>query len=92
MGGTVTWATPKLVGEIMSYHIKPITGTTQYNFVSKDPDGLIILESATTQTGELAEYPNKEIINEILTCTISGATVNEAFTIIIRIMADGVNR
>jgi hypothetical protein len=90
--GSVTWATPKLVGEIKSYHIKPATATTVYNFSIVDPDGLVIDESSAPLTGELTSLSNNIVINEILTCTISGATADEVFTVVIRVMVDGLNR
>ena len=85
VSGAVTWNTEHLHGDLVSIHIKPATDTTEYVLRITDPDGLEVYETIPAKTGECAESYDMEAINEILTCALTGATKDEAFTITIRI-------
>ena len=90
--GSVTWVTHKIAGEVISYHVKPTTASTSYYFKALDADGLLIYESTNPMTGEMAESSNHEIVNDVLTLSLTGCSANEPFTIIIRVLLDGGQR
>jgi len=91
-GGSVAWNTNHLTGDLVSIHVKPTTGSTTYTFTVVDPDGLDIYSSEAGYAGELSESYNNEVIDEIMTCTISSASVDEAFTVVLRFRVDTQNR
>jgi hypothetical protein len=85
VAGTVSWNTPLLQGDIVSVHIKPTTATTSYGFNIVGVNGLKLFETGVDVIGELMQSFQADSCNEVMTCTITDATVNENFTVELRI-------
>jgi len=93
VSGAVSWNTPKLTGKVVSVHVLPTTSTNEYSLSIVDADGSCLYNSPKPQQGELsASYDHEIFCGEIITCTISDATIDEAITVIIRIQAGQGNR
>jgi hypothetical protein len=87
-GGSVVWNSDLLTGDLVSIHIKPTTDTTVYKLKIQDADGLLIYCTVDSRTGELAASYDGEVIDDILTFTLSDVTVDEEFEVVLRFRTD----
>jgi len=85
VAGSVVWNTPLFQGDIVSIHIKPTTATTTYGFNILGVNGLILFDTGNRLTGEYSISGGIDSCGEIMTCGITDSSVNEEFTIEIRI-------
>jgi hypothetical protein len=85
VSGAVSWNTDHFHGDLVSIHVKPTTATTQWFFKITDPEGLEIYSSIPVVEGEMNDEEISKAINEICTCALSAATVDEVFRVTIRV-------
>ena len=90
--GSVVWVTPHLHGDLVSIHVKPTTATTYYSLKIQDANSHTIFESEPTQKGDMDISYDGEVLNDILTCTLSGASADEVFYVSLRIRQFQVNQ
>lgn len=82
--GSVAWNTPNVHGRLTRVNVKPTTGTTQWHMKITDSAGFAVWESDTLETGEVNDGGIAGFLSQvrgILTVTITGATVDEVFSV-----------
>ncbi len=92
IGGAVSFNTPRLVGELVFMHVKPVSSNNQYTLTITDSDGLEVWATTSPTQGEVAELIEAIPIDDILQVAITGATINEQFEIKFRMREDIQNR
>lgn len=93
-GGSVTWNTEPMYGECINLYIKPASAGTKYHFKITGPNGFIIYESRTLETGELTLVGLSAVglVNGIYTCAITNSTADELFKVQMNIKQYAVAR
>ena len=91
-GGSVAWNTRHLTGDLVTIHIQPTTDSTTFKFKMLDADGLQIYCTVTDRTGEITLSYDGETLDDIVTCTIYDASVDEVFLVKFRLRSDIQNR
>ncbi len=87
--GDFTALLPKVSGYFLGVRMEPLTPTTIYHVSILDQDLFEIFKRRSV-AGPLVAHVDPEVLKGSPTITISGATVNEAFTIKMLVSGGGV--